>query len=77
MAKQLHSKSGIKAPVVLEAVDDQAFAFDIKARCREVLVKYMVPDLVVPLTKLPLALSSGKADLKHLKRYSQTCLCQI
>ena len=42
-------------------------ATKIQAGCRKVLPAYMVPDVVIPLTKLPLAPSSGKADLKRLK----------
>ena len=42
-------------------------AIKIQAGCRKVLPAYMVPDVVIPLTKLPLAPSSGKADLKRLK----------
>ena len=42
-------------------------AIQIQAGCRKVLPAYMVPDVVIPLTKLPLAPSSGKADFKRLK----------
>ena len=42
-------------------------AIKIQAGCRKVLPAYMVPDVIIPLTKLPLAPSSGKADLKRLK----------
>ncbi|MCJ1458223.1 hypothetical protein MMC28_008594 [Mycoblastus sanguinarius] len=39
---------------------------DIKARCRKFLPSYMVPDHVVFITSLPLALTSGKTDRKRL-----------
>ena len=39
---------------------------DIKARCRNILPSYMVPDHVVFIKKLPLAPTSGKADGKRL-----------
>ncbi|PQE19777.1 nonribosomal siderophore peptide synthase protein [Rutstroemia sp. NJR-2017a BVV2] len=35
--------------------------------CRERLPAYMVPDVVIPISYLPLAATSGKADMKQLK----------
>lgn len=59
-----------KAPEVLETISS-AYGYNIarkiQGRCRKLLPAYMVPDVVIPLTKLPLAPSSGKADLKRLK----------
>ena len=39
---------------------------DIKARCRDILPSYMVPDHVIFITTLPIAPTSGKADGKRL-----------
>ncbi|KAF7932322.1 hypothetical protein EAE99_003562 [Botrytis elliptica] len=39
----------------------------IRAGCRERLPGYMVPDVVIPFSFLPLAPMSGKADVKQLK----------
>lgn len=39
---------------------------DIKARCRDILPSYMVPDHVIFITTLPIAPTSGKADRKRL-----------
>lgn len=46
---------------------DNTIASKIQAGCRKVLPAYMVPDVIISLRKLPLAPSSGKADLKRLK----------
>ncbi|RDW69259.1 hypothetical protein BP6252_08279 [Coleophoma cylindrospora] len=40
---------------------------NIRAGCKERLPAYMVPDIVVPITFLPLAPTSGKANVKELK----------
>lgn len=53
-------------PETLSSADDYITASKIQAGCRKVLPTFMVPDLVIPLTKLPLAPSSGKADMKRL-----------
>jgi len=39
----------------------------IRNGCKEALPAYMVPDLVIPISFLPLAATSGKADIKLLK----------
>ena len=51
----------------LSSASDYTIAGKIQAGCRKVLPSYMVPDVVIPLTKLPLAPASGKADMKCLK----------
>lgn len=56
-----------KFPETISSTYDTTIASKIQAGCRKVLPAYMVPDLVIPLTKLPLAPSSGKADMKRLK----------
>ena len=52
---------------ISSSTSEYTSAIKIQADCRKVLPAYMVPDVVIPLTKLPLAPSSGKADLKRLK----------
>ena len=52
---------------ILSSASDCTIASKIQDGCRKVLPAYMVPDEVIPLTKLPLAPSSGKADIKRLK----------
>lgn len=54
-------------PKALNSACDYTIASKIQAGCRKVLPAYMVPDVVIPLTKLPLAPSSGKADMKCLR----------
>ena len=54
-------------PETSSSTSEYRSAMKIQAGCRKVLPAYMVPDVVIPLTKLPLAPSSGKADLKRLK----------
>ena len=62
----------------LSSADDYTIASDIQTGCRKVLPAYMVPDLVIPLTKLPLAPSSGKADIKRLKAlFTEIPIAQI
>ena len=56
-----------KNPVILNSAYGSTIASNVQAGCRKVLPAYMVPDLVIPLTKLPLAPSSGKANMKRLK----------
>ncbi|KAL8949744.1 MAG: hypothetical protein Q9222_004175 [Ikaeria aurantiellina] len=46
---------------------DRAFTGDIQRHCARILPSYMVPDLILPLTRLPIAVTSGKTDLKRLK----------
>lgn len=62
-----HSNKTLEVSETLSSAHDYAIASEIQAGCRKVLPAYMVPDVVIPLTKLPLAPSSGKADLKRLK----------
>ncbi|CAD6589977.1 MAG: hypothetical protein ASARMPRED_004341 [Alectoria sarmentosa] len=62
-----HSKKASELPRILSSTYDYTVAGNIQAGCRKILPAYMVPDVVIPLTKLPLAPSSGKADLKSLK----------
>lgn len=52
---------------ISSSTSEYTSAMKIQAGCRKILPSYMVPDVVIPLTKLPLAPSSGKADLKRLK----------
>lgn len=54
-------------PETLGSARDYSIASEIRKSCQKVLPAYMVPDVVIPITKLPLAPSSGKADLKRLK----------
>ena len=54
-------------PEILSSDNDYTITSKIQAGCRDVLPAYMVPDMVITLTKLPLAPSSGKADSKCLK----------
>ena len=63
--RQANSSAG--SPDLLRTTKDFEMASDILKHCQKVLPAYMVPDLVLPLSKLPLASSSGKADLKKLK----------
>ena len=62
-----HSNKASELPRTLSSAYDYTIAGNLQAGCRKVLPSYMVPDVVIPLTKLPLAPSSGKADLKSLK----------
>lgn len=56
-----------KLSEIISPTSDTTIASKVQAGCRNVLPAYMVPDLIIPLTKLPLAPSSGKADMKRLK----------
>ena len=67
IAAKKRSRNGIKSPELLTGADDNVMTAGIKARCQEMLPAYMVPDVVIPIAKIPLAPSSGKADLKLLK----------
>ena len=60
-------KKAPESPEILRSASDYTIASKIQANCRKFLPAYMVPDVVIPLTRLPLAPSSGKADLKRLK----------
>ncbi|CZR55361.1 related to non-ribosomal peptide synthetase [Phialocephala subalpina] len=60
------SGSGNEEPVVLQTFD--TVNDTIRSGCKERLPSYMVPDVVVPLSFLPLASTSGKADVKLLKK---------
>lgn len=62
-----HSDKPSESPETLSSASENTIAIKIQAGCREILPTYMVPDIVIPLLKLPLAPSSGKADIKHLK----------
>jgi amino acid adenylation domain-containing protein len=52
---------------ILRPAYDCNIASKVRAECRKVLPAYMVPDVIIPLTNLPLAPSSGKADTKRLR----------
>lgn len=56
-----------ESPDILRSPDACRLGAKIHAHCQEVLPTYMVPDAVVILTALPIAPSSGKADVKNLK----------
>ena len=62
-----HSNDASGCPEILGSARDRSITSEIQKSCKKVLPAYMVPDVVIPLTKLPLAPSSGKADLKLLK----------
>ncbi|KAL8681981.1 MAG: hypothetical protein Q9186_001923 [Xanthomendoza sp. 1 TL-2023] len=55
------------SPEMLRTGKDRDIAGGIQDQCHKVLPSYMVPDVVMPLTRLPLAPASGKADQKRLK----------
>ena len=61
------SNKALDSPEILCSAYDYKIAGKILADCQKVLPAYMVPDLVIPLTTLPLAPSSGKVDSKRLK----------
>ncbi|KAL8708164.1 MAG: hypothetical protein Q9220_006925 [cf. Caloplaca sp. 1 TL-2023] len=46
---------------------DRAITDDMQRHCARTLPSYMVPDVILPLARLPIAPTSGKADLKRLK----------
>lgn len=56
-----------QSPVKLCSFNDYTIASKIREGCQRVLPAYMVPDMIIPITSLPLAPSSGKADLRRLK----------
>ncbi|KAL8928057.1 MAG: hypothetical protein Q9172_001112 [Xanthocarpia lactea] len=60
-------RSEAESPRILQAAKDREMAHDIQNHCHKVLPSYMVPDIVLPLSRLPLAPASGKADQKRLK----------
>lgn len=60
-------RSDMESPEILRTVKDYKMAGTILDHCQKVLPSYMVPDVILPLSKLPLAPSSGKADQKRLK----------
>ncbi|KAL8846640.1 MAG: hypothetical protein Q9221_008280 [Calogaya cf. arnoldii] len=60
-------RSESDSPEMLRAVEDREMAGKILDHCQKVLPSYMVPDVVLPLSRVPLAPSSGKADQKRLK----------
>lgn len=55
------------SPKRQSSAGDNDIARKMQAECRKNLPAYMVPDLIIPITRLPLAPSSGKADMKRLK----------
>ena len=64
----LRETNGDSARVeILPTAKEPDLASKVQDQCRKVLPAYMVPDVVLPLTGLPLAPSSGKADVKQLK----------
>ncbi|KAI4245574.1 MAG: hypothetical protein L6R40_002375 [Gallowayella cf. fulva] len=60
-------RSDSESPEMLRTSEGREIASMIQNHCQKVLPSYMVPDVVIPLTKLPLAPASGKADQKRLK----------
>ncbi|KAG7001408.1 nonribosomal peptide synthetase sidC [Physcia stellaris] len=52
---------------ILDSPDERHLGASIRAHCQEKLPTYMVPDVVALLTAIPIAPSSGKADVKKLK----------
>ena len=54
-------------PEILNSSDADDISEQAHAHCQNVLPSYMIPDLVIPITKMPLAPASGKADGKRLK----------
>ncbi|KAL8646232.1 MAG: hypothetical protein Q9226_006955, partial [Calogaya cf. arnoldii] len=60
-------RSESDSPGMLRTTEDREMAGKIVDHCQKVLPSYMVPDVVLPLSRLPLAPSSGKADQKRLK----------
>lgn len=60
-------KKATESPKTVSSASDYTISSKIQAGCRKFLPAYMVPDVVIPLSKLPLAPSSGKADFKILK----------
>ncbi len=65
LVPNLDTASG--SPRRQSSAGDNDIARKMQAECRKILPAYMVPDLIIPITRLPLAPSSGKADLKRLK----------
>ncbi|PQE11447.1 nonribosomal siderophore peptide synthase protein [Rutstroemia sp. NJR-2017a WRK4] len=59
------SKTRGEKVVLLDTFEEINLA--IRNGCRERLPAYMVPDVVIPISYLPLAVTSGKADMKQLK----------
>ena len=57
----------IGLPEIVRTAKDREMAGNILDHCQKVLPSYMVPDIALPLSRLPLAPSSGKADQKSLK----------
>ena len=66
LAGRLFSQQSNTVQILKTAKDDE-IAQNIKTVCQTRLPAYMVPDWILPLTKLPLAPSSGKADVKQLR----------
>ena len=53
-------------PAFVEA-DYQRWTGEVQSRCRKIVPAYMVPDLIIPITFLPLSPTSAKPDSKQLK----------
>lgn len=63
---------------ILNSSDERRLGANIRAHCQEKLPTYMVPDVVALLTAIPIAPSSGKADVKKLKAlFSDVPLAKI
>ncbi|KAL8805520.1 MAG: hypothetical protein Q9182_001889 [Xanthomendoza sp. 2 TL-2023] len=60
-------RSDSEAPEILRTSKNHVITDEIHDQCQKVLPGYMVPDVIMPLTRLPLAPASGKADQKRLK----------
>ncbi|KAL8821475.1 MAG: hypothetical protein Q9223_000483 [Gallowayella weberi] len=60
-------RSNSESLEILRTSKDRVVAGEIQSQCQKVLPGYMVPDIIMPLTRLPLAPASGKADQKRLK----------
>ena len=72
------SSKAQRSPAILEFANYYNFDKQIHAHCQDILPGYMVPDLVIPITNLPLAPTSGKADGKRLKAlFSQIPLSDL
>lgn len=66
------------SPDILNSSDEHRLGAKIRAHCQENLPTYMVPDVVALLTDIPIAPSSGKADVKKLKAlFSSVTLADI
>ena len=69
VARSISARGG-QQPMLLENFEE--INTTIRAGCKERLPAYMVPDVVLPISFLPLAATSGKADVKLLKNLFAT-----